>query len=123
MSDEPGPRIETAGRAEHLQRGLIVNVFALLECVDQRVVFGEVRQHPQLNLRIISRNQQVSLVGDKRSPDFASELGANRDVLEVWIRRGEPSCGRADLVEGGVQASAFGVDQCRQGIDVRTLQF
>ena len=46
-------RIESAVRTEHPTGGLGMDVVATLECIDERVVPGEVRQHPQLDLRVV----------------------------------------------------------------------
>ena len=55
------------------------------ERVDQRLVARQVREHAQLDLRVVRRDQHVARVGDERAPDFAAELGPDRDVLQVGI--------------------------------------
>ncbi len=49
--------------AEHLRRGQGVNVFAGAESLHQQRVAGKVRQQPQLDLRVVGRQQHVSRLG------------------------------------------------------------
>ena len=51
---------QAAVGAEHLQRGAIVNVFAAPERVDQRFVARQVREHAQLDLRVVGGDQHVT---------------------------------------------------------------
>ena len=109
--------------AEHLQRGAIVDVLAA--CVNastSAVVAREVRQHAQLDLRVVGRDQHVAGLGDERAADLAPELGADRDVLQVGIAAAQAAGGGDRLVEAGVDAAGLGVDQLRQRIDVGALE-
>ena len=57
-------------------------------CVNASIsacVAREVRQHAQLDLRVVGRDQHVAGLGDERAADLAAELGADRDVLQVRI--------------------------------------
>ena len=89
--------------AEHLGRGRRVDVLAALERLAQLRLAGDVREDPQLDLRVVGRQQLRALLGDERRADLAAELGADRDRLEVRARRREPA-GRGDgLVDRRVQ--------------------
>ena len=46
---------------------------------------GQVREHAQLDLRVVGRDQHVARRGHERAPDLAPELGADRNVLQVRI--------------------------------------
>ena len=46
--------------AEHLQRRLIVDVVAALEGLDERLVARQVREHAQLDLRVVGGDQHVA---------------------------------------------------------------
>ncbi len=59
---------------------------------------------------------------DECRANSASQFGANRNVLQVRIRRRQPPRRRSRLPEGCVQASARGIDQRRQSVHVRRLQ-
>jgi hypothetical protein len=115
-------RIEAARRAEHLERRAVVNVLALAERVDEGLLAGEVREHPQLDLRVVSRDEHVSAFGDEGAPDLAADLGPDRDVLQVGVAAAQPSCCRDGLVEARVHAPGVGVDQGGQRVDIRALQ-
>ena len=85
----PAPQlvlVEAAVRPEHLQRRAVVNVFAAPERLDQRFFLREVREHAQLDLRVVGRDQHEPGIGDERAPDLAAEIGADRDVLQVRDR-------------------------------------
>ena len=43
------------------------------------------RQQPQLDLRVVGLEQQVSRLGDKCGANLASQLGADGNVLQVGI--------------------------------------
>ena len=60
---------ETAVGAEHLERGAIVDVLAAAERLDQRVLARQVREHAQLDLRVVGRDEHVSRRGDERAAD------------------------------------------------------
>ena len=63
----------------------------------------------------------VRIAGHERAPDPPPERGADRDVLEVRVRRGQPA-GRCDgLVERRVEA-AVGRQEHRQRLDIRRPQ-
>ena len=52
--------VAAAVGAEDLQRGLLVEVRALPERLDEHRVVGEVGEHAELDLRVVRRNQQVT---------------------------------------------------------------
>ena len=56
-----------------------------------------IRQHTQLNLRIIRRHKYPARLRHKPTPDFLPQLGADGNVLEVRIVGGQPAGGRAGL--------------------------
>ena len=115
-------RVEAGVGAEHLQRRAVVDVLADAERLDQRLVAGQVRQHPQLDLRVVGRDQHVAGRGDERAADLAADLGADRNVLQVGIGAAQAAGGGHRLVEAGVHAAGLRVDQQRQRIDVGALQ-
>ena len=85
--------------AEHLQRGPIVNVFAAPERFDQRIFLRQVREHAQLDLRVVGRNQHEPGIGDERAPDLAPEIRADGNVLQVGIAAAEAPGRRHRLIE------------------------
>ena len=114
--------VEAAVGAEHLERGLVVDVVAAGEGRGQRLVARQVRQHPQLDLRVVGRDQHVAGLGDEGAADLAAERRADRDVLQVRVAAAQPSGGGHGLVEHGVHATGDRVDQRRQRVDVGALQ-
>ena len=104
--------------AEHLGRGRRVDVLAAREGLAQLRLAGDVGEDAQLDLRVVGREQPVPRLGDERRADLAAELGADRNRLEVRVRRREPARRGDRLVEGRVQAAVLG-DQARQRPEVR----
>ena len=68
-----------------------MNVEPIGKCLLELRNIGDVSEHAQLDLRIVGRDQLVALFGDEGGADFAAFLGADRDVLQVGIGRGEPA--------------------------------
>ena len=65
-----------------------MDVLAVLEGRDQRLVARKVGHQPQFDLAVIGRKQQVIVVrGDERLADAAAHVVADRNVLQVGIRR------------------------------------
>ena len=103
--------------------GAVVDVLAAAERVDERFLAGHVREHAQLDLRVVGRDQDVARRGDERTPNLAAELGADRDVLQVRIRAAQTARRRDRLVEARVHASRLRMRPCSgQRVDVRALQ-
>ena len=107
--------------AEHLRGRQLMDIVAPAERLCQQGIFREVRQQPQLNLRIIGREQRMSWLSNKRRANFAPQLGADGNILQVWISRREPSRRRAGLVERGVHPLCLRVNQYRQRINISAL--
>ena len=79
------------------------------------------REDAQLDLRVVRRHEPVSGLRDERAADLPAELGANRDGLEVRVRRRQ-TAGRGDrLVEMRVQAAVV-AEEVGQRAEVRVEQ-
>ena len=100
------PTVRFSGRGvEDGGGGLGVDVLAAQEDVAQHLLVGDVGEDPQLDLRVVDADQAVAGLGDEAAADLAAGLGADRDVLEVRVDRGEPAGGGVDLQERRVQAA------------------
>ena len=108
---------------ENLRRRATVNILALLERPDQRGIVRQMRQNPQLDLRIIRRQQPAVLVGDKCPPDFLAEVGADRYVLQIRIATAQPPRRGNSLVVRRMHPPGLFVNLQRQRVDVGRLQF
>jgi len=75
-----------------------VNVLVACERREQAFVAGQVRHDPQLDLRVIRCEQLESGRRDERLADAAAFGGADRDVLKIRVRRGQPPRSRDGLV-------------------------
>ena len=136
-------RVEAAVGPEHLQRRPVVDVLAGAERLDQRFFVGQVREHPQLDLRVVGGDQHVARArrrtrGGSRRPSsvrigmfcrFGSELlrrpvAATAWLKQVWTRPGRRVHELRQRVDVGalqlVQAAPF-ENQPRQLVDERQL--
>jgi hypothetical protein len=46
---------------------------------------GDMREKPQLDLRIVGADQHMARRGDEGLADLASRLVAHRNILKVWL--------------------------------------
>ena len=89
------------------------------EGLDQALVAGEVGHDPHLDLAVVRRHQRlVARADDERLPDPPALGGADRDVLQVRVGRGEPAGGGDRLLERRVDAAGV-VDHRQQPVDDR----
>ena len=86
--------------AEHLGGRRRVDVLARREGLAELRLAGDVREDPQLDLRVVGREQPEARLGDEGAADLAPELGADGDRLQVRIRGREPPRRGDGLVEG-----------------------
>ena len=70
-----------ARHPENLRCRERMNVLPRAIGLDQQLILGEVRQQPQLNLRVVGLQQNVARLGNEGSANLAAQLGANRNVL------------------------------------------
>ena len=107
--------------AENLRRCRAVDVLPAPKDVDQRLVAREVREDPELDLRVVRRDEAHAFRRDERAPDLAARFRPDRDVLEIRRVRGEPACRGDGLVVPRVHAP-IGRDVCGQRVHVRALE-
>src|SRR5713101_3812099 len=108
--------------AENFLRRPRVDVFTVAESLDQHGVFRKMRHNAQLDLRIVRREQYLSFLGDEGGANLPSQLGSNRNVLQVGIARTEAARGRTGLRKAGVQTSGFGMDQFWKRIHISRFE-
>ena len=66
----------------------------------------EVREQPQLDLRVVGGEQRPALARNEAAPNVAAELAPDRDVLQVRVARRQASRRRDRLIERRVNAAA-----------------
>ena len=95
-------RLRALGRGDRVgigaddpRRGRRVDVLARGEDLAQDVLARDVSEDPQLDLVVVAGEQQIALLGDEAGSHRAPDLGADRDVLKVRVRRREAPRGRA----------------------------
>ncbi len=114
--------VEAARGAEHLECRAVVDVLAVAERVDERLLPGEVGEDAQLDLRVVGRDEHVARLGHECPPDLPADVGPDGDVLEVGVAAAQaPGRGHC-LVEARVHAARVGMNERRQRVDVGALQ-
>ena len=99
-----------------------MDVRAVAERLFERLDIGDMRQQPELDLRIIRRQQHMAVIGDKGGADLAAFLGPDRNILQIGIVGRQPA-GRGDgLRIGGVNAFCLRVDLADQRVGIGTLE-
>ena len=83
---------------------------------------GDMGEDAQLDLAVVGRDQLHALRRDEGAPDLAALLGADRDVLQVRLRRREPPGGRRGQRVGGVHAAGRRIDEAWQRVGVGGFQ-
>ena len=100
-----------------------MDVLAVMKGLLQGVDTSHVGKNSEFDLGIVGRDQHVALLRDEGFAYLAAFHCAHRDILQVWVRRREPSGRRGRLAVGGVDAACLRIDGRRQGIRVGTLEF
>ena len=108
--------------AEDVGRGPAVDVFAVGKCPSQRLVAGEVREDPELDLRIIGGEDLPAGRRDERLPDPFALEGPDRNVLQIRVAAGEASRRGHGLVVRRVNPARPGVNHLREGIHVSRFE-
>ena len=102
---------------EHLGRRDGVDILGSLISLDQALIAGHVGENAQLDLGVVGIQEQESVPRHKDLPNFPSKFHADRDILEVRLRTGDPSSRRDRLVKAAVDP-AIVFDICSQAVRV-----
>src|SRR5256885_15315377 len=90
-----------------------MDVFSPRKGLAQLRLARDVSEDPQLDLRVVGRDELPAGLGGEGGPDLAPELRSDRDRLQVRVRGREPPRRSDRLVEGSVQAAVL-AEQRRQ---------
>ena len=100
-----------------------MDVFAMLESCNQSGVARQMSEDPQIDLRIVGRQQHVIGLCHERPPDAAACLAAGWNILQVRIARAQPAGSRDRLMKGGMDPAGRRIDQLTERIRVGRLKF
>ena len=78
-------------------------------------------QDPQLDLAVVRIHQDPTRLGDEHPPQLAPQLRADGDILQIWVRRRQASCGGDGILERRMNAPIRG-DDLQQAIGIRRFQ-
>ena len=87
-----------------------MDVEAFLEGILQGLDVGDMSQHPQLDLRVVGRDQRMARRGNKSGADLTPVFGANWNVLQVRIVGRQPPGEHRRLAVGSMDPPGTGVD-------------
>ena len=110
------------GLAEQFDRGHVVDVRAGRERLLELRHVADMGGEAQLDLAVIGRHHHMAGLGDEGVADAAADLGADRDVHEIGVGRGEAAGLRAGQAVAGVDAAGARVDLLLQRVGVGRLQ-
>jgi hypothetical protein len=82
---------------------------------------ADMGQQAQLDLAVVGADQHMAGLGDEGLADLAAFLGADRDVLQVGIVRGQPAGGGRGQGVGGVHPAGAGLI-AGPGVGIGALQ-
>ncbi|MNL21797.1 hypothetical protein D3C87_1431030 [compost metagenome] len=99
-----------------------MHVQVVAEGVHQAFVPGKVGHDPQLDLRIVRRQQFVAGRGHESLANAPPLGGAHRDVLQVRIAGRQTTGGRHSLVIRRVNPAGARVDLLRKAVGVGAFQ-
>src|SRR5205085_9406094 len=66
-------------------RCLSVDIAASLKCLNERGIAGQVREDPELDLRVVGADEEPAASRNEAASNVAAELAPYRNVLQVWI--------------------------------------
>ena len=72
----------------------------------------------QLDLAVVGRQHDMARLGDEGVADAPADLGADRDVHQVGVGRGEPPGLRARQAVAGVDPAGLAVDLLLQRVGI-----
>ena len=98
-----------------------MNVHMVAEGLLHSLVVCDMRQHPQLNLAVIRVHQHTAFFRHEHFPNFRPQVGADGDVLQIRLRRGQPPGGSDQILEGGVHPPV-GADFFQQAVGIGGFQ-
>ncbi|CRI63432.1 hypothetical protein THIOKS11320081 [Thiocapsa sp. KS1] len=116
----PGDRLGC--KAEDLGGGRAMDIEPAREGREQTLVAREMRHDPQLDLRVVGGEQEVSRLGDEGAADPATLVGADRDVLQIRVAGGEPAGRGHGLMVRGMDPAGVRVDHLTQLVGVGGFQ-
>ena len=100
-----------------------MNVLSRAERADHVPVARDMREHAQLDLRIVGVDEDMILVRrDEHAAQLSSELGAHRNVLQVRVGRGQAAGRRDHLLKMRVDAVVLRVRNGKQAVHIGALE-
>jgi hypothetical protein len=99
-----------------------VDVLAPCEGRQQVFVLRDVGQDAQLHLRVVCRENDIALFRDKGPPDFAAQVAADGNVLEIRVGGAEAARLRACLIKRGMDSAGTHINQAGQRVHVSAQQ-
>ena len=110
--------------AVYLGGGCGVDIGAAAEGFDHVLVLAQMGHDAEFDLRVVRREEgAIFVVGNECFTDLTSQFVADRDILEIRIRRTQAAGSRDGLVERGVDLACFRINQFGKGIYIGTQQF
>jgi hypothetical protein len=107
---------------EDFRGGHGVDVDPVAEGLFETVHTGDMGQQAQFHLGIVGRDQAIARLGDEDFADLAAGLGADRDVLQVRLGRGQAPRRRRRQRERPMHPLGVGVDMVEERVRIGGFQ-
>src|SRR5690606_26154652 len=99
-----------------------MNVLIIQISLEHNRILRNVSEYAKFELGVIGGNKLIAFFWNKGFSNAASQFGADRDILQIWIGGTEPASCCYGLIETTVNA-AVGADHFWKSIRVCRLQF
>ncbi len=104
--------------AEQFHGRAVMNILALFERVLERGHVGHVRGQTQFDLAIVRRQDDIAGFGDEGMADLPADLGADRDILQIGIGRGQAAGLGAGQRVAGMNPAGVAVNLLLQRVGI-----
>ena len=100
-----------------------MDVLAIGERFLERVDLGHMRSKSQFDLAVVGGEQDIAAFRHKGFANGATDFGADRDVLQVWVGRGKPTGLSSDEAVAGMDPACLRIDLRLQSVGVGRFEF
>ena len=100
-----------------------MDILSRAECFNHMLILRDMRQHTQLDLRIVRVDQHMVVIRrNEHAAQFAPQLGTHRDILQIRVGRRQAAGRRDRLLEMRVDAAILRADDLEQSLDIGAFE-
>ena len=99
-----------------------MDIHTITEGCAHSLILRDMGKDSQLDLAVVCIHQDTAGFGDKHLPDLRAQIGTDGDILQIRLGGRQPSGGRHQILEGGVD-TAIPADLLDQPLSIGGFQF